>query len=186
MSGAVGIFLGVIGWWTDLSSQKRYFIIAAGICIIVSSFAVWYSERKERLRLESESGPNLLLRVIRQPLGPETFKLIGDGTETALNVEMQAAERDRIKVDIVPQSVPFVQMGNSVELKARFYEEISPNATNSMPLFEFLECGGDVLNLVVRFENAKGTRFRRGFILKRQLMHDEIQCFPQPREICKT
>ncbi len=184
MSGGVGLILGVTGWSESPADQKKYFLIASVACLLVSSFAVWYSERKERLRLEAEAGPNLLLKIVRKQAGLEVVQLISDGRESALNVELEESAEERIKITAIPWGVPFVRDGENRELRVICYEYVR-NGTHGSTLCDFLRSDLEQMNLAVRFENARGTKFRRRFILRRSLLDNEVQCYPGPRELIR-
>jgi hypothetical protein len=183
MSGSVGILLGILAWWLDFPAQKGAFVIASVVCILVATFMLWYAERNERLRLQRESGPNLLMKLIRPQSALEIIRLINDGDESAIKVELEESPTERIKVEAIPWSVPFLRVSESEDLRAHFYEQVTPNERRGRALKDFLAGDLNAMNLAVRFENSKGVRFRRRFALRREMLQGEVHCYPDAREI---
>ncbi len=133
--------------------------------------------------MEREIGPNLLMELVTPKLDFEIIRLINEGDQSAINIVLEESPDEQIKVQAIPWSVPFIQAQAAENLKAHFYQEIAPNSTHGRAIRDFLATDSELLPLSVRFENSKGMKFRRRFILRRELFQEEVSCFPEPREI---
>src|ERR1700731_2883119 len=75
MSGIASIVLAFVWAFIPSSDSGRHYLVMAALaCIVAASFKVWMEERKARLRLEQESGPQILIEVVKSGV-VETIRL---------------------------------------------------------------------------------------------------------------
>lgn len=183
MTGIASLVLAVLGAWRPPSDNGRtYLFAAAGACFLITSFSVWLKERNERLKLERECGPRILLRISTIRNAGETIEFVNEGDDTALNVELDSEETEDLRPLLSPWRIPFVQAGASQSIFGNFYRLIGPTTSETEPLVDFLRRKPDGLRIYVSFENSRGAKFKRWFTVQRVAITNEIQCFAGKRE----
>jgi hypothetical protein len=176
------LILTLAGLLASNSVAKIVLFAFAAACFVVTSFSVWAAERKERMRLEREAGPNILLKVVKSDGSTEQIDFVNDGDDTALNVEFEESAEDPIKAYGTPWTTPFVKANQSQFLTVLFYKKIGSSQISTDSIADLFADYEETVPLAVRFENTKGVRFRRRFTLRRHFPFNEFQCYAGVRE----
>ncbi len=183
MSGIASLILTVVGWSIPGDEAKRWFWLAGIMCLFIASVGVWYSERKERLRLEREEGPNILMRITKADTTAPSVEFINDGKETAQDIHFENGASEHIQFSFFGGNIAFIQ-ANEAEARAFVVSRRDDTGTTTtFSLAEFLG-GKHFVTAIVLFKNTSTkTTYRRAFTLRRPLLTTEVHCDPGPREI---
>ncbi len=187
MSCAAFTFLGIFVAYTNrpnLWIAEASFVLAF-LMMIVAFYQAWRDERLARQLLETQNGPNILLRmtVNEEARDHQILELINDGTETATDVTFEEDPKEPLRIVPLPWRLPYVRVGEPQRITANFFE--SPISRPGARLLEdFLrgEQRGMILHLL--FKNASGrASYKRTFIIECPILTREIHCFPSVREV---
>jgi hypothetical protein len=176
------LILTLAGLLASNSVAKIVLFAFAAACFVVTSFSVWAAERKERMRLEREAGPNILLRVIKSDGPIEQIEFVNDGDETALNVEIEESEQYPVEIYASPWKHAFIEAHQSQRMVVTFYKRVHSGQISIESVADLFVDDQEEVSLSVRFETTKGIRFRRRFTLRRYFPHNAVECYAGARE----
>jgi hypothetical protein len=176
------VILTVIGFFAQSPAARTLFFVFAAICFVVASFSVWAAERKERMRLEREAGPNILLRVVKGDGPAEQIEFVNNGDETALNVEVEESEQHPVEVYASPWKHAFIEAHQSQRMAVTFYKRVDSGRISIESVADLFVDDQESVPLSVRFETTKGIQFRRRFTLRRYFPHNAVECYAGARE----
>lgn len=186
LSGPASVLLVVLGFSLPLADNGRSaFWVAAGLCFVLTSFSVWSAEHSRRLKLEVESGPQLIVEFAAGGRN-KLLRFRNVSQETAHNVALDF-DRGNTKLCQFPPVVPSVFPGQHEDVRFEFFAKPTPTVGRSVLLEELLEKSPDrSIRVNVQFENSVGTRYEREFEIKAEMnsgLDIEYLCYAKQRRI---
>jgi hypothetical protein len=187
MSCAAFTFVGIFAEATNKSNSwivGASFILAS-FMFILAIYQAWRDERIARVRLERESGPNILLKFPgEEGAMEETVEFINDGTETAIAVRFQEDPKEQIRLLARPAEIPYVLVNDRESIIVSAWRLIEGGSASQVwPIRRFVAESPDGMRLCVVFQNSAGVTFRRAFTIKQPIFTRKIHCFPEMREL---